>query len=432
MTCEVAVANKLAIALAADSAVTFSGEGVQSTYASGANKIFQLALAEPVAVMIYNNAAIAGVPWELILKAYRSQLGGKGFTRLKDYQDDIVRFLTTCSEGLIPSKRKLESTIDIYIMGLRYVVGEIITAQGGLLEQGTPEERLVTLWQSGLDQFFHTLSIVPYANGYTEQDVRVAIDGGHDDALVNLIPHVFNIEDLRRAMPFVNQKQLALAAIEAAFRYGPRLMERTFTGVVVAGFGQDDYLPGYIDIKFYGYLGDKILYSLNSEKSVDHNGTGSVIQAFARQAMVETFTQGASPEVWTAVRQAYDVFAAKVCADAANASGVLIDQAALERSLETNRAGFMQKWAHSVFDGHLKPLYRVVTGLSVEELAELAETLVLLESLKEKVTHRTQSVGGPIDVAVITKAEGLVWIKRKLYFEPHLNHRFFQRMERST
>ena len=58
MTCEVAVANKLAIALAADSAVTFSGAGSQNTYASGANKIFQLAHSQPVAVMIYNNASI--------------------------------------------------------------------------------------------------------------------------------------------------------------------------------------------------------------------------------------------------------------------------------------------------------------------------------------------------------------------------------------
>ncbi len=54
----------------------------------------------------------------------------------------------------------------------------------------------------------------------------------------------------------------------------------------------------------------------------------------------------------------------------------------------------------------------------------------MLESLKEKVTRRTQSVGGPVDVAIITKAEGLVWIKRKLYFEPNLNHRFLARSER--
>jgi hypothetical protein len=34
-------------------------------------------------------------------------------------------------------------------------------------------------------------------------------------------------------------------------------------------------------------------------------------------------------------------------------------------------------------------------------------------------------VGGPIDVAVISKGDGFVWIKRKHYFKPELNPGFF-------
>jgi hypothetical protein len=43
------------------------------------------------------------------------------------------------------------------------------------------------------------------------------------------------------------------------------------------------------------------------------------------------------------------------------------------------------------------------------------------------VTSPTESVGGPIDVAVITKHEGLIWINRKHYFDPEKNPRFFMR-----
>ena len=80
---------------------------------------------------------------------------------------------------------------------------------------------------------------------------------------------------------------------------------------------------------------------------------------------------------------------------------------------------------------HYLPLRRIIGGLAIEEMSELAETLVMLESLKEKVTSRTQSVGGPIDVAVITKAEGLVWIKRKLFFDPEINQRYFLRQQKN-
>ena len=43
------------------------------------------------------------------------------------------------------------------------------------------------------------------------------------------------------------------------------------------------------------------------------------------------------------------------------------------------------------------------------------------------VTKPSETVGGPVDVAVITKNEGLVWIKRKLFFDPGLNSRYLQR-----
>jgi hypothetical protein len=65
--------------------------------------------------------------------------------------------------------------------------------------------------------------------------------------------------------------------------------------------------------------------------------------------------------------------------------------------------------------------------LPVDELAELAETLISIESLKERVTRPTESVSGPIDVAVISKSDGFIWIRRKHYFDPELNPRFFAR-----
>ena len=63
--------------------------------------------------------------------------------------------------------------------------------------------------------------------------------------------------------------------------------------------------------------------------------------------------------------------------------------------------------------------------LNKSELAEMAETLVNLVSFRKQVTMEAETVGGPIDVAVITKGDGFIWIKRKHYFKPELNHQFF-------
>ena len=37
-----------------------------------------------------------------------------------------------------------------------------------------------------------------------------------------------------------------------------------------------------------------------------------------------------------------------------------------------------------------------------------------------------ETVGGPVDVAVISKGDGFVWINRKHYFKPELNAPFFK------
>jgi len=42
----------------------------------------------------------------------------------------------------------------------------------------------------------------------------------------------------------------------------------------------------------------------------------------------------------------------------------------------------------------------------------------------------TDTVALPIDVAVISKGDGLVWIKRKHYFNRDLNHQFFSNYHR--
>lgn len=68
--------------------------------------------------------------------------------------------------------------------------------------------------------------------------------------------------------------------------------------------------------------------------------------------------------------------------------------------------------------------------MSKEDLADMAESLVKMTGLKRRVTTDEESVGGPVDVAVITKVDGFVWIKRKHYFEPELNPNYFQRLKR--
>ena len=97
MTAEIAILNKSAVALAADSAVTFSIGGEQQVFQT-VNKLFSLSKYHPVGVMVYGNAEFMGVDWETIVKIYRSALSTRSFDTLQEHAIDFMRFLQTNEE----------------------------------------------------------------------------------------------------------------------------------------------------------------------------------------------------------------------------------------------------------------------------------------------------------------------------------------------
>ena len=78
-------------------------------------------------------------------------------------------------------------------------------------------------------------------------------------------------------------------------------------------------------------------------------------------------------------------------------------------------------------ENYINKLIDIVAFLSKEDLADMAESLVRITSIKCHVSSYQDSVGGPVDVAVITKGDGFVWLKRKQYFPRKLNPNYFER-----
>ena len=97
MTAEIALLNKTAVALAADSAVTLAESG--KVYPG--NKLFALSRYQPVGVMIYNNAEFMDVPWETLIKMYRQSLGSDSKPTIRDYLGNFLEYISdsfVCTE----------------------------------------------------------------------------------------------------------------------------------------------------------------------------------------------------------------------------------------------------------------------------------------------------------------------------------------------
>jgi hypothetical protein len=199
------------------------------------------------------------------------------------------------------------------------------------------------------------------------------------------------------------------------------------TGVVIGGYGESEYFPSYEQYECFGFLDNHFLTKLKQKRAVSRSQL-AMMDSFAIGSMIDTFRMGIGPETFegvvTATQRTLREFAGNVCE--AVAPGAVIPE--LEKMIHEATASHQKDWYGSSLKTHYRPLARVIGALPVAEMATLGRTLVELESLKERVTQETESVGGPIDVAAISRHDGFIWIDRKHYFRPELNPRFFDRL----
>lgn len=430
MTCEVVVLNRFGLSLAADSAVTFSsnhpGGSEAETYSSGVNKIFQLTEREPVGVMVYNAAALQDVPWELILKSFRAKFGSRSCARLADYKKELADYVEQQQELFPPLFREKKLMEQIERSALIFI-GELRNTCPVLLDKNQAAAHPAE-WNAFFQATASQVTNIPLPHFFAIQDVDDAQAKFETWISQGLNDYAAQQSDIDHLAPYVSTPAVAKLVIEAVFKFYKTVFGGDYTGVVIAGYGNDDFFPGYVEMKYYGFVGGKLVWHEESEEAISHD-QASAIEAFATKSMVETFLTGVAPTTWSSAISGFQQQVEQVCNEVLGRLGGSLPKADIDSISQSALQRFQTHWNDARRSGHYAPLVGVVAGLTVEELAELAENLVMLESLKEKVTRRTQSVGGPVDVAVITKAEGLVWLKRKLFFSPELNHRYFARQK---
>ena len=165
-------------------------------------------------------------------------------------------------------------------------------------------------------------------------------------------------------------------------------------------------------------------------KKVDFKRSSSII-AFAQRKMVATFMEGIDPDLRGHIEGYLSGIFDKYPEIIAENIKILDDNE--KRLLKGKLKGVSNKIFKDYQEhvqtyrrkNYVDPVTRVVSVLPKDELAAMAESLVNLTIFKLKVTMESETVGGPIDVALISKGDGFIWIKRKHYFKAELNPQFF-------
>jgi hypothetical protein len=426
VTAEIAILNKLGVALAADSAVTVEAgsHGEVKKIYNTTNKLFSLSKYQPVGVMVYGSAQLLRVPWEVIIKVYREGLGSRHFATLREYSDDLVAFLHRFFKAA-----DQESYFFRVVAG--YFHNVILSEIDANVKKVTDEKRRISKAQ--IAEITREV-IASHHRQLDELETLACFPRGFGARLRNKYATVLEraIREFFAKLPVKPTSHRQLHAIAERLFTSDIFFSSETSGVVVAGFGENEIFPSLYSISVNGVVGGRLKHKVAHNARISAKQEAMIIP-FAQQEMVVTFMEGIDPE-YQELMQAYlkEVFAeypeqiikampvAGLKGDAdRKVRDVLIEHGkrVLDK-LEKNLVEYRRK-------RYTDPVISTVGALPKDELAAMAESLVNLTSFKRRVSMDAETVGGPIDVALISKGDGFVWIRRKHYFTPELNHQFF-------
>lgn len=406
MTAEIAIINRTGIALAADSAATIGSDRVWKN----SNKLFHLAPCADVGIMVYGNGSHCGVPWEVVIKQFRKHLGKRTFEKLESYKTHFLKFLDE-----LKTPHPVQSDLNTYTIMLN-IIDRAKSALGKT--KGKTEKR---------KKF---ISVMEKLVAETEND-PVLFKGYSREKFSQ--KHSADIRGfLEEELDILITKPVLSAMISACYELTRRPHRSgSETGVVFAGFGDKELLPVVQEICVDGTFDGKVrawdeqLHNLNES---DSNG---MVVPFAQSDIAHLFIEGLMPEYVEFIAQTMQGTlnrkSKELIKDFVPDADRFVEEAKQMRANEAMTDRFLSHFAKFRNKAFVQPMMRVISSLPKEEMAAVAEALVETTSLRRKMDSRLETVGGPVDVAIISKSDGFVWIKRKHYFNIELNRDYLER-----
>jgi hypothetical protein len=245
-------------------------------------------------------------------------------------------------------------------------------------------------------------------------------------------PMVDNLIDGRFGSNRPTEATKKLLRSYAAYLLSKQVFSSFRTGLVFAGFGTDELCPSLEAIEIDGIINNRLKYVETKSIDIGRKGPVADILGFAQDDMVHTFLDGVDPAfrkyvkglVAEIIDDTSQTLLGAVTPDPAEATKI---KTSVQPVFDKMKDDFIKKADDYIEKSFTSRIKEMIRSMPKQEMSLLAESMIEITSLKRKVTREQETVGGEVDVAIITKSEGFVWTKRKHYFPPELNKRFFVR-----
>ncbi len=414
MTSEIAVMNQRAVALAANSAVTLI-DGGTVVVRNDQRKLYNLVGGAPIGVMFFGVADMMGHPWEHLIEHFQKVSQAGALPHVRDYATGFAGMLDHLEE-FFPKARQSDEFKRLLASVFRYIfhLAQYLRESGGEQRASTSdtailEEAIERVWR---DYQFREdgqprADLTCFPQGFAEKirrDYNATID--------ELVAFGFQ--------PFGLGKQALQRLKEiAVFAVVKDLFLEDVTGLVFAGFGSEERYPVVVTY-FVSAIVDGFVKRAEASFDQIDGDTRSKIRVFADSEVTNAFIRGIDfnleRRVYGALNMLMHGLVDQVIGAFPNADPVV---------KEDIRRQFQANYIPQYFDAfrgiigdyqqhaYINPVLRVLEIASRTELAETARELVSLNVFKKRIMAQKQTVGGAIDVAIISREGGFQWHSRQ-------------------
>ena len=374
------------------------------------------------------------------MKEYRRELASKSYSTVEEYASNFFEYLsqlvknmpTESLQAQVLTKAQWElSMLAEAVKEFQEEENNRVSSQG----MKEIEDKLASLIEARIGELKieleHHEPVEGVSRSFVTQQVNALLPDWSSIVRIYLVGLPISDKICRRTKDMITY---SLQAISYKSPFS--------SGIVLAGFGKKEWFPSLYHYLVDGFIVGKVLRHEVEVVHVDEVRNAAIC-AFAQSDMAITFMDGLHPTYSSALDDyhiaVFDFFNEMLLSllqhiekEFKVSISVTERFDLLERMKQAGVDGLtvLKGRLDSIMQHHPSQIMSVVKWLPKEELAEIAEALVNLTSFKRRVTPEAETVGGPIDVAVISKGDGLVWIKRKHYFESDLNHQYFHRNRR--
>jgi hypothetical protein len=400
MTAQVALLNKLAVALASDSSLTITRFSETRRSFPSADKITPLPEPHQIAVMHSGNTERLGVPYGLLLGEWSRSLPAGVLPRVGEYAGAFVSWLAD-QKALFDEQAEseyLDWMLRDYFLAVRADILE--RCQSERIEPDEWKSRdALALTTAVIEQRLKALELL---DSYDELDFgscRAFLDQHHDQ-FVAVVDWVF--DDTPRFEE--TDRLLADLAAQLLVRREPFSRDAT---LVFAGFGGKEFFPATEDVVVSGLLAGHLRAYVSGSTVISSQNSSSIIP-YAQAEAVNTFLRGYNRSFLNKAHEVLDgVLSTPECPP---------DESTAAESEQRRRQAHEE--LETAFDDlswerFIEPLVGTVAGLPGTELGRIAESLVGLQALRQLTQAEAETVGGPVDVMLITRAHGITWVKHK-------------------